>query len=111
MMLAEIGDKMLTVPQLWLFGAFVSLPPVTAACFTRSKLGCYLMVFLAGILSAFLSYGAAREAFGEGSFSEAVQQEMGETWIAHSITAPFMPVILTTMVVGLRHPWVRRDPR
>lgn len=104
-MLAEIADKMLTVSQMWWFGVFLSVPFLVVAFRVRNKAGGLLSVCLAGGLSGFLGYARVDEAFHEGSFSRAIMEELGSGWVAHSVAASFVPLILTTIVVVLRRPW------
>lgn len=103
--LAEIADKMFTVSQMWLFGIFLSIPFMVLAFRVRGKAGGMVSVCLAGLFSGFLGYKAVDEAFHEGFFSEAIMEELGSEWIAHSIASSFVPLILTAIVVVLRRPW------
>jgi len=105
LMLAEITEKMLTVPQLWLFGLFLSLPFLLLAFRIRGRTGGILAVCLAGLFSGLWGYRAVDEAFDEGFFSEAIREDLGSEWMAHSIASSFVPLILTAMVVVLRRPW------
>ncbi len=111
LMVAEIAEKMGTVPQLWMFQVLWSVPFLAGAFWVRGKAGSLVVVCLAGGFSAILAYGAASEAFGASSFSEGVRREMGGKWIAHSIASAFLPLVLSALVVALRRPWIRRDPR
>jgi hypothetical protein len=111
LILAEMADKMETVPQLWLFQGLLSVPFLVGAFLVRGKAGSLVTVCLAGGFSAIIAYGEATEAFGQSSYSQAIRREMGGEWIAHSIASPFLPLVLTAVVVSLRRPWIKRDPR
>lgn len=110
-MIAEIGDKMLTVPQLWMWVAALSFPLVWTAVRVQGKIGSLVTVCLGGFLTVILAFASIHEAFLDEEFSPAVQKEMGSNWVAHSVTAAFLPLILTATIVGLRRPWTRRGPR
>lgn len=109
--LSDIAHKMWTVPQLWGFGFFLSLPFVVVAFRIRGKAGGLVAICLAGGFSAFLGYRKVNEAFDDGSFGKLIMQKAGPDWVAHSIASSFVPLVLTVLVVVLRRPWVRPGPR
>ncbi|MFT6498659.1 MAG: hypothetical protein ACJAT6_000790 [Akkermansiaceae bacterium] len=109
--IAEVGDKMMTIPEIWLWAAGLSVPLVWAAARVGGRTGSLVTFCLAGFLTAILAYAAIHESFLDGDFSPAVQQEMGSRWIAHSVTAGFLPLVLVALILGLRRPWAKRGPR
>lgn len=102
---------MLTVPQIWLWVGALSFPLVWAAARVQGKIGCSVTVCLGGLLTAILAFVSIHEEFLDEDFSPTVQQEMGSQWVAHSVTAAFLPLVLTAMIVGLRRPWTKQGPR
>lgn len=101
---------MLTVPQIWFWAGALSVPFVWAAA-RVGKTGSLVTLCLAGILTSFLAFAAIDEAFLDEDFSPSVQQEMGGRWVAHSVTAGFLPLVLVALILGLRRPWTKRGPR
>ncbi|MFT6239004.1 MAG: hypothetical protein ACJAQT_001081, partial [Akkermansiaceae bacterium] len=59
--------------------------------------------------SKFLAVTRVDEAFYEGSFSEAIMDELGTEWIVHSIASCFVPLVLAAIVVVLRRPWIQDE--
>ncbi len=98
-MLAEISDKMLTVPQLWLCACLLSIPVFVGL--VRKWLA-ILTFAAASALSIYLFHGAYHGVFMEGDFSRAVQAEMGPSWIAHSLASTLLPALLALMVLAWR---------
>lgn len=109
--LAELSDKMGSALHWWFGAAILSLPLVWAAIRVGGQAGRRLTVCLAGGLTILLLFAAVREAFLDGDFSVAIQQEMRNRWIAHRITSACLPLVLVGMILGVRKAWAKRGPR
>ena len=108
-MLAEVADKMGTAWNWWVLAIFLAAPLVYAAFRIPGKAGRAVVLVLAGGLSFLMTLAAVQEAFFEGEFSLMVQDEMGSKWIAHRIASGCLPVVLVSIVLGLRSRWSKRD--
>lgn len=100
-LLAEISDKMPTIDSMWFrtsILAFIAVGLGVLAGAWRAWLGWLLALALTG----FIAYSAYNEAYLVGDFSSAVWEEMGPTWVAHSLASGFMPFLLLSMVLVLR---------
>ncbi len=95
-MLAEISGKMPTALELWVWMLFLSIPTLVGLLHRRFS---WIILVVALPFSAWLVYGAYRQAFLEPGFSECVQGEMGEVWIAHSITSACLPAAMALSVL------------
>jgi hypothetical protein len=95
--LAEIADKMLTVPQIWIKEVLISVILATPALFYR-RIAIYTFavgVVLMGVFACFRYY----EAYLEPVFSVDVQREMGTVWIANSIISSICPALFTGVIL------------
>lgn len=88
MIIAEISDKMLTIPWLWATMAVFAVPFLAGAA--RRWLACALLPF-ALLLSGWMAYAAYHEAFLEAGMKEAIHHEMGTWWIINSISSACLP--------------------
>lgn len=100
--LAEIRDKMSTVPGLWGFMACVSVPLVAIAIIHRK--GALAMLPVAAAVTGLYGWLAYHQAFLEGSFSQAIWSELGVVWVVNSVASACVPLCAVTAVVLLR-PW------
>jgi len=98
--LAEISDKMPAIADMWVWMAVLSIPVVLIAMTHRWT--AVVMLPVAGALSALFFRGAYHEACFEGSFSQAVWLEMGDTWVAHSLASSLLPAVLVLLVALLK---------
>ena len=95
--LAEISDKMATIPQMWLYWGLAGVILSALGLFHRWMA---FVMFVAGFfVSVFLVWFAYQEAFLEPNFSQSVQEEMGNVWIAHSLVSSICPVVFTGIVL------------
>jgi hypothetical protein len=94
-MLAEISDKMPSGGEIWMWKLFLSAPALIGLIW-RKLAGIVLVVCVA--VSALICYFSYHEAFLEAGFSDAVQSEMGEVWIANSIASSFLPAAVGLVV-------------
>ena len=105
MMLAEIADKMGTAGSWWILASILAGPFVYVAFRVTGHLGKIVLLVLAGGLSFLMTLAAVQEAFFEGEFSLMVRDEMGKRWIAHRIASGCLPVVLVSILLGLRRRW------
>jgi zinc transporter ZupT len=104
MIIAEISDKMLTVPWLWATMAVFAVPFLAGAA--RRWLACVLLPF-ALLLSGWMAYAAYHEAFLEAGMKEAIHHEMGTWWIINSISSACLPGMAAIGVMA----WTMRKTR
>ena len=109
-MLAEIADKMGTAGTWWFLAGILSAPLSYAAFRVTGKLGMVVVVVFAGGLSFLMTLAAVQEAFFEGEFSLRVRDEVGRRSIAHRIASGCLPIVLASITLGLRYRWAKRDP-
>lgn len=109
MILAEIADKMGTAASWWILASIVAAPLIYVAFRVRGKLGMAVVLLVAGGLSFLMTLAAVQEAFSEGEFGLMVQDEMGGQWIAHRIASGCLPIVLTSITLGLKRRWAKRD--
>ena len=97
MVLAEIADKMATIPQMWgimiVFSALISIP-----CFIHKRVA-FIMLAIGAFFSIVLAYASYQDAFTEPYFSEAVQNELGTIWIANSFASSLCPFVFTGFIL------------
>jgi hypothetical protein len=95
-LLAEISDKMFSMPAMWV--GMVGLGIFLAAIgFTSRRAG--LFVFVAGgLISLVLMYAAFHVCFLEGYFSECIMREMGGVWIRSYLVSQLCPVLFAGAV-------------
>lgn len=98
--LAEISDKMPSIPQMWLIAMVRALPFVAIAAIHRWA-AC-VSLLLALVFFGRLTYDAYHEAYLDAGLREAVWSELGGVWVFHSLAAFIMPVILVTAITFLK---------
>ena len=106
--IAEIADKLIPVPQVWLWALILSLPLLWAAARVRGKASSLIVLCLAGSLTALLSFVAMNEAFLDRDLT-TFKVGTSSRWVAHAITAAFLPLVVVAMILGLRRS--KRGPR
>lgn len=92
-LLAEIGDKMPTVVEMWMLKTMLALPLVGLAL-THRWVAVAAMTGAAA-LSLGLAYVTHGQAYLEGSFSEAIWSELGGAWVTWSFVTDALPAVLT----------------
>jgi hypothetical protein len=96
-MLAEIADKMATIPQMWLYWGLAGIVLVTLGVVHRRIA---IVMFIAGVIvSIFLAWFAYEEAFLAPDLSRSIKEELGSIWIVHSLVSSFCPAIFTGIVL------------
>ena len=95
--IAEISDKMLTVPWLWASMAIFALPFLLGL--TRRWLA-WILLPLAFLLSGWMAYASYHEAFVESGMRESIHAEMGSWWIFNSIASTLLPAVAGITVLG-----------
>jgi hypothetical protein len=94
--IAEISDKMASIPKLWAIMAVFATPFLIGA--VRRWVAWGLMP-VAIALSGWIGYQAYHEAFVEAGMKEAIRDEMGWWWIINSISSTFLPILVATAVL------------
>ena len=102
--IAEISDKMGTVPTMWGFMAIFAAPFLIGMVGPRTA---WSLLAVAVAFSAWLAFGAWHEAFVEPGMSEAIRNEMGSWWIINSIASCFVPAVVAGGVLW----WTIRNKR
>ena len=93
--LAEISDKMGTIPEMWLWCIVLSIPVLIGLVGKRSS---WVALAMGVAISAFYGHGAIHQAFREGEFSFSVQHEMGWWWIVNSIGSACLPAVVALLI-------------
>lgn len=106
--LAEIADKMGTAASWWILAGILAAPLVYSAFRVTGKIGMAVVLVLAGGLSFLMTLAAVQEAFFEREFSLMVRAEMGGRWIAHRVASGCLPIVLTSITLGLKRRWMKR---
>ncbi len=89
--IAEISDKMSSIPKMWGIMAVFSAPLLIGAI--RRWVACILLM-IAIVLSGWIAYEAYHEAFIEVGMKEAIRNEMGWWWILNSLFSTLLPVFV-----------------
>lgn len=101
LLVAEIADKMFSPLGCWSAGLCVSLPLLAIAA--AGRWGAGVALFLALLLSGFLTYGSYREAWLEGAFSDAVWNELGWPYVVSSFGAAWLPTLLVAVGIAVKY--------
>lgn len=104
MMLAEISDKMATMPEAW-WRMFLLGLPVFFIGLLLSQRHLFVGWILAGIQCALLAKLKIDQAYFAGSFSEAVWKELGGYWVANDIASSLCPLLLMAVAHWLHKKW------
>ena len=96
MVLAEIVDKMATIPQMWSTMVILSVL-ISAPGFIHKRVA-FITIVIGAFFSILLVYTSYQDVFIEPYFSEAVQNELGSIWIANLFASSLCPLILTGSV-------------
>ena len=94
--IAEISDKMITIPWQWGSMAILSLPFFIGL---SHRWVAWLLMFVALVFSLPLAYSFYHEAYIEAGMKEAIWNEMGTLWVVSSISSAFLPLIVATAVL------------
>ena len=105
--LAEISDKMPTIPQLW-FALGVLSVLFCLPGFIHKRVA-FIMFVLGTLLSAALLHDSYHVAFRVPNFSELVQKELGTVWMANDFASSLCPLFFTGLVL-LWHLKKQKDP-
>jgi hypothetical protein len=91
--LAEIIDKMPTIPQMWIGMVLISVLLVIPALIKRRIV---VYAFTTGIiLTSVFAYYSYHEAYLEPDFSQSIQRELGTLWAVNSIVSTVCPALFT----------------
>lgn len=90
-LLAEISDKMPTVPTLWMFDLFVA-GIVLAFAVGLSLIRRWAHLILIP-LAAWWAWSWLAEYVGNDDWRSVVSGEMGMRYIVHSVAAGFLPLV------------------
>lgn len=96
---AEIADKMPSIPAVWLWALLVSSPAMLGLI--RPWLAWAGFVLMSG-LAITLVRANWGQAFHEDAFSAAIRDELGAFWIANSMAASVLPVMLAFSILLIR---------
>jgi hypothetical protein len=99
-MLAEIADKMATIPWMWFSMGLFSILLAIPGLFHRYV--AYSMFVVGLFFSITFAYYGYYQAFVEPGFYQAVQNEMGSVWIVNDIISSLFPFVFPGVVL-LRH--------
>ena len=91
--IAEISDKMASIPKLWAIMAVLAAPFLIGAV---RRWVAWVLLPLAIALSGWIGYDAYHEAFVEVGMKEAIREEMGWWWIVNSLTSTMLPALVAT---------------
>lgn len=105
-MLAEISDKVPSIPEMWTVAVSASILFWSAAL--PGGWAARLSVAAATVVSAAFLWAAVEQAWHEREFSQAIWDEMGATWVGHSLAAPLLPAIAALTSATLVAPRIGR---
>lgn len=94
--LAEIGDKLPTVPEMYLGTLLFGFPLIVLAV-THRHTALTMLVLSIG-LAVFLIECARHQAFDEYGFSDAIWAELGHTWVVHSLVSSITPTLMILLM-------------
>ena len=95
--IAEISDKMASVPKLWAIMAVFAAPFLIGA---MRRWVAWVLLPLAIVLSGWIGYEAYQEAFVEAGMKEAIREEMGWWWIINSLSSTMLPALVAVGVLA-----------
>jgi hypothetical protein len=94
--LAEIADKMPSIPWMWLsLGIIGTILAAIGLIHRFLAYSVFLIGLLISIVFVYLSY---YDAFVDPTFRDAVHTEMGTIWIVNSLTSVLCPALFTFLV-------------
>ena len=111
-LLAEISDKMPTAIMMWLGMLLLTAPLICLGSW--NWWASLASMVIAICFSCWMAYWSYHEAYLDPSIASAVQNELGPTWIAHSITSSFLPaaIMLTAFLIQSKTKSIRnKTPR
>ncbi|HAL45408.1 MAG: hypothetical protein A2Y12_14255 [Planctomycetes bacterium GWF2_42_9] len=95
--LAEIADKMSSIPRMWVCDGVVGV--VLFCIGLIHRFASFAVFFIGLLISILFVYYAYYDAFADPTFSPDVQREMGYIWIVNSIISPFCLALFPMMAV------------
>ena len=95
-MIAEILDKMTSIPTLWGLMALLAAPFLIGTVHRKIA---WLLLPVGLVLSGWLGYEAYHEAFVEIGMKESIREEMGYWWIVNELSATTLPSMVAVGAV------------
>jgi hypothetical protein len=95
-MLAEIADKMPTVAGMWI--TFITIAVVMAGLAMWHRWAKIAMVVLAAAIAVAMSLMTYSQVELEGTFSEAIRDELSRWWIVSAYVTGCVPLIAVLLV-------------
>ena len=86
--LAEISDKMLSIPQMWALMALLATPFLLGM---MARWLAWTLLPIALAFSALMAYNTYWEAFVSETMSHSILTEIGLWWAINSVLAPLLP--------------------
>ena len=95
--IAEISDKMASIPKLWGIMAVFAAPFLIGAV---HRWVAWVLLPVAIVLSGWFACEAYHESLIEAGMKEAIRDEMGSWWIVNSLSSTMLPVLVAVGVLA-----------
>ncbi len=95
--IAEISDKMSTIPALWGITALFAAPFLIGALHQKVA---WVLLPVALALSVWVGQETYRVAFVKVGMKEAIRNEMGWWWTINSLASPLLPALVAVGVLA-----------